>query len=251
MNIVTHRIVSDSSPYDVPFFYDFMLFLECLAKQPIKRTLTGAISLTDIQDLIKQFKNQEKVQEYKEFGWRLHREEELGFLTQIKLIAEVMFLTYERKGLLLLSKNGRGFLENLDASKQYKEMVLHYWYKVNWGYFTPGREIGGYNLAETVQHYQTNIWKALSEKGLEWIDYKKFCHTFCRQLQLEPYMDKDYDPYLRFEISLILFKRNLERFGCVEVIEEKSKHVWKEIVKFRSTPLGLEVYYKALFENYL
>lgn len=251
MNNITHQIISDSSPYDVPFFYDFMLILERLRKQPIKCTITGAISLTDIQDLISQFKEQERIREYKEFGWRLHREEELDFLTQIKFIAEVMFLTYKRRGLTLLTKNGKSFLDTLDASKQYQEMILHYWYEVNWGYFTPGHEIGNYNLAETLQHYQKGIWQALLEKGLNWVDYKEFCHMICSQLHLTPYMNKEFDPYLFFEINLILFKRNLERLGCVEVIKEKSEHAWEEIIKFRSTPLGLGAYHRALFKNYL
>lgn len=254
MNTGKQPIIHDSSPYEVPFFYDFILFLERLSRQPIKRTLTGAISLTDIQDLMKQFKEQERVNEYKKFGWSLRREEELDFLIQIKLITEVMFLTYKRKELLLLSKSGKGFLENLHSTRQYKEMVLHYWYKVNWGYFTPGREINGYNLAEILQHYQTGIWKLLFDKGLEWVDYKEFCRLLYDKLLLQPYIDHEFDPEdnLLFEINLILFKRNLQRFGCVEIIESPSKYDWsKEISKFRSTPLGQTAYHKALFENYI
>lgn len=254
LNKIPQLIIHDMSPYDVPFFCDFMLFLERLSKQAIKRTVTGLISLTDISDLMKQFKEQEQIEEYKKFGWSLRRESELGFLTQIKLIADVMFITYNRKGLLLLSKNGRGFLKNLDVVKQYKEMVLHYWYKVNWGYFTPGRTVNDFNLAETLQHYQTGIWKVLLENGSEWIDYKQFCYMLYEQLHLDLFIDDEFglEHNFLFELDLILFKRNLQRFGCVDVVEGPSRYDWdKEIVKFRSTPLGLDAYHKALFKNYL
>ncbi|MDP3732959.1 MAG: hypothetical protein Q8Q91_00310, partial [Candidatus Daviesbacteria bacterium] len=62
----------------------------------------------------------------------------------------------------------------------------------------------------------------------------------------------DEEHELLFQINLILFKRNLVRFGCLEVIEEQGKYSWdKEIIKFRPTPLGLYVFHKAFFENYL
>ena len=55
-----------------------------------------------------------------------------------------------------------------------------------------------------------------------------------------------------FEITLILFKRNLLRFGCAEAIEKPFKYDWhKEIVKFRLTPFGMQVLNKAIFENHL
>ncbi len=44
------RTVSDTNPYEVAFFHDFILFLERLKEKPIKSTLTGLISLTDIDD---------------------------------------------------------------------------------------------------------------------------------------------------------------------------------------------------------
>lgn len=244
-------IIHDASPYDIAFFHDFILFLERLKEQPIKRTITGMISLSDISDLLIQFKSQERIEEHKRFGWSLRREEELDFLTQIKFIAEVMFLTYRRKGFLLLSKNGKGFLENLDTYNQYKEMVLHYWYKINWGYFTPGQTIGGNNLAKFLQHYQNFIWQELLNYKREWVDYKEFCLLLMKSLRLESYAE-DYDQDLTFHINLILFERNLKRFGCVEVVNKPSKYEWRrKIEKFRSTVFGLSAYNKALFNNYL
>ncbi len=240
----------DMSPYDIAFFYDFILFLERLKEKPIKRILTGAISLTDISDLMKHFKTRDVIEEYEKFGWSLCREDELEFLTQIKFIAESMFLIYNHKGLLLLFKNGKGFLNNLEPSKQYEEMVLHYWYRVNWGYFTLGQIINDYTMAEKIQHFQNLIWQRLIKSGREWIDYPQFCRFLKESIPLKSYVDHEFDPKLHFHIKLVLFKRNLERLGCVEVMEEGSKYD-KEIVQFRSTYFGLSVYDRAIFKNYL
>lgn len=250
MSRFTSAIPRDTSPYDIAFFYDFILFLERLKEKPIKRTLTGSLSLTDIFDLMRNFKTREHIEEYKKFGWILRREDELDFLTQIKFIAESMFLIYNRKGLLLLSKNGEGFLDNLEPANQYVEMVLHYWYGVNWGYFTPGQTVEGYTLAEKLQYFQNLIWHRLIKSRREWIDYPQFCQFLRESIPLESYVDREFDPKLHFHIKLILFKRNLERLGCVEVMEESSKYD-KEIVRFRSTYFGLSVYDRALFKNYL
>lgn len=246
--------IPEMDPYTIPFFFDFILFLKRLQKQPIKRTITGQISLTDIKELLPQFKQQERIQEYKSFGWRLHREEELDFLEQIKIISEVMFITYKRKGLLLLSENGKGFIEKLDPLNQYKEMVLHFWYKVNWGYFSHGKKVNGHNLAEFLQDHQTEIWKVFLKTGIRWIEYKKFCQWLHDYFKLKPYINHEFgfEHELLFEINLALFMRNLVRFGCVEIIEESYEHEWhKEITKFRLIPLGLHVLHKAVFENYL
>lgn len=254
MDADSNSILSEEAK-NVNFFQDFMLFLRFLEKQPIKRTLTGNISLANITELLKQFKEQERIEEYKKFGWSLRREQELDFLEQIKTIAEVMFLIYKRKGLLLISQNGRGFINKLDPIHQYQEIVLHFWYKTNWGYFSIGRVVNDYTLAEFLQYHQAEIWQTLLKSGPRWIDYKKFCYWLYNHLHLEKYIFHEYgdlEHELLFEINLTLFRRNLVRLGCVEVVEEVYEHEWhKEIVKFRPTPLGFYLFHKALFENYL
>lgn len=256
MNIVPDPSVPNTSPYTVPFFHDFMLVLMRLDKQPIKRTVTGNISLSDIKELLQQFKQQERIEEYKKYGWHLRREEELQFLTQIKIIAEVMYLTYNRKGFLHLSNSGKAYLKNIEPLIQYQNMVLHYWFRVNWGYFTSGgRVISEMNFAEKLQHVQKDVLRALLKKGEIWQDYKQFCLSLRDYFQLAPYIRDSYDTEhnLFFHICLILFDRNLLQLGCVEVMEEANKknHWDKNIIKFRPTQLGLYVFHKALFENYL
>ena len=243
------------NPEKVDFFHDFILFLKHLQKQPIKRTLTGKISLSDIKSLILKFKQQETIEEFQHFGWKLRREEELEFLEQIKIIAEMMSVTYKRKGYYGLSKKGKAFLTKLKPIEQYRDMVLHFWYKVNWGYFSRiGKDINGVNLAEKLQQHQNLIWKTLLAKGTDWLDYKLFCQSLSDYLHLDDYFINTYaqnnkeDPDFDYE----LFYKNIVRFGCVELEVKHGKTKWdKKIVRFRSTNLGLYAYHKALTENFL
>lgn len=241
-------------PYRVDFFHDFMLVIKHLEKQPIKMTATGKISLSDIKSLLIEFKEQETIKEFQHFGWSLRREEELDFLEQIKIISEMMYIVYKRKGYFHLSKHGRAFLNNLKSIDQYKEMVLHFWYKVNWGYFSLGKEVNGINLAEKLQQHQNLIWKTLLAKDKEWLDYQLFCQSLSDYLHLGDYFIRTYPPYEKetpdFDYELLY--RNLVRFGCVELELNQGKSKYdKKIIRFRSTDLGLYVYQKALYENYL
>lgn len=136
------------------------------------------ISLSDIKSMLIQFKNQETIKEFQHFGWSLRKEEELDFLEQIKIISEMMYIIYKRKGYFHLSKLGKAFLHNIEPIDQYKEAVLHFWYKVNWGYFSRiGKVIDGANLAEKLQQHQNIIWKTLLAKNNDWLDYKLFCRS--------------------------------------------------------------------------
>lgn len=242
-------------PYKVDFFHDFMLFIKHLEEQPIKRTATGMISLSDIKSMLTGFKNQETMKEFQHFGWTLRREEELDFLEQIKIISEMMYIFYKRKGYFHLSKHGKAFLNNLKPIDQYKEMVLHFWYKVNWGYFSRiGKVIEGANLAEKLQQHQNMIWKTLLAKGTDWLDYKLFCQSLSDYLHLDEYFLNPYSPNGKDvpDFDYELFYRNLVRFGCVELEMEQGKSKYdKKIIRFKSTDLGLYIYHKALYENYL
>ena len=135
--------------------------------------------------------------------------------------------------------------------------MLHYWFRVNWGYFTPGGPVINHmNLAEKLQQVQKDILVAFLRKKEDWQDYKQFCLSIRDYFQLFSYISADtYDPEhnLLFHIRRILFDRNLWQLGWGEIVEEANqKYHWdKKIVKFKPTPLGLYVFHKALSENYL
>ncbi len=246
--------VTNDRVKSIPFFHDFIIYLKYLEEKPIRLTATGNISLKDIHELSKRFKEQKVFEEYKHFGWKITTEPQIQFLHQIKIIAKVMHLTYKHKTTLSITKNGEGFLKKLSPLKQFNEMVLHYWYRVNWDYFTPTREIYGISFSERLQDVQKSIWHALLSKGTNWIDYSEFCKSVNLYFNFIPYFE-DY-PYstpeeeLKSEIRHVLFRRNLVLFGCVE-IEEKGKKWGAEIVRFHATQPGLYVFQKALYENYI
>jgi len=72
------------------FFHDFIVFLKYLEQKPIKRTVTGNISLIDIFSLQKQFHQQEVFDKFKKYNWEIRSERQLEFLTKIKIIAETI-----------------------------------------------------------------------------------------------------------------------------------------------------------------
>ncbi len=240
----------------IDFFHDFMAFLHRLYEQPIRRTSTGNISLKDIQPLLEKLKTtKEHIDDYKKHGWRLHTEDELKTLQQIKILSEMMHLTYKRKGKLFLSKNGQGFLKNLTPIEQYKQMILYYWYRVNWDYFSGMRRVDSVSLINVLQENQNKIWHSLLNKDTQWIDYKKFCFSLRDYFHLQPFLEHptfEPDDELFSDIEYALFGKNLLLFNCVEVEEAPGKYDWQtEIVRFRSTRIGLYLYQKALYENYL
>lgn len=256
------NILHDASTFtedaieSIDFFHDFIAFLRRLNNNPIKRTLTGNISLKNIELLIKELKTtQKKVDEYKEYGWKLRTEQELQTLEQIKILSDVMRLSHKKKDKIFLSKKGREFLKNYTPSQQYKLIILHYWYRVNWDYFSMMRSIRGATLNNVLQNNQNKIWHSLLCKNTQWIDYKNFCYALRDYFHLEPFIedpDNDPDHELFSDIESSLFDKNLLLFNCVEIEKISGKYDWQtEINRFRSTQIGLYLYQKALYENNL
>ncbi len=245
--------ISEEEVQAVDFFHDFIIYLSYLDNNPIKRTITGNISLKDIQEMSKLFREQEVFEEYKKFGWKITTEPQIQFLTQIKIIAEVMRLTYKRKGKVLLSKNGKGYLQNINATTQYWSMVLYFWKRVNWTYFTPTKEVNELSVVDILQEKQNIIWQALLKKGENWIDFSVLCQTLKNYFHLHPYY---YDEthggfFLHLDMELALIKRNLALFGCIEYEEEKTEHMLERIIRIKPTKIGLFMFSKALYESYL
>ncbi|KKP67021.1 MAG: hypothetical protein UR68_C0012G0019 [Candidatus Roizmanbacteria bacterium GW2011_GWA2_35_19] len=221
------------------FFHDFIVFLKYVENNNIQRTTTGNISLRDIAALQKEFRQQKIFNQFKEYGWKINSERVVEFLTQIKIISESMHITYKRKNKILISKNGKSFLHNIDSITQYWNMVLHYWRRISWEYFCPSPDIGHITVMDTIQKNQNVIWNAFLKKEYLWIDFEIFCKTIKIHFQLESFYKgiDDFSYYLDIEYGL--FKKNLVRFGCVEIEEKKNKYNSNRIVRFRTTKLGI------------
>ena len=243
MAIVTTDI-TDFQVLAVDYFYDFLQFLNYLQTETIHRTVTGNISLKDIDALSKRFRNGKVLQfQNEEMGWKIRSENECLYLNQIRITAEAMFLLYKRRDQFLISKNGRGFLTNLTPAMQYEQMILWSWHRVSWEYFSPG------DVTKILQHNQQTIWNTLLEKGTEWIDFDIFCQAIKRGFHFESRYQNSYNPdhELYLDIRYGLLERNLKLFGLVETEIQTGKTKWDDkLTRFRSTNLGLHLFQAGL-----
>lgn len=228
----------------VDFFHDFLAFLNRLEEYPIKRTTTGNVSLRDIESLLKKLKTVRPLLEHeKEMGWKLRREDEILPLHLIKIMVDIMHLTYKKHDKLLLSKNGKVFLDKLPPVDEFSQLFQYYRQRLNWAYYTSftGKQE---SLASLLQVHQNHIWRLLMEKGAEWIDYQSFCKRLRDELPLEPFLREKYstpEEILDRGINTVLFSRILALFGCVE-LETKQIDKWTTaIIRFRLTKIGLAV----------
>jgi hypothetical protein len=249
-------------PLTIPFFHDFILFLNHLKEHPIQKTKTGSISIKPILPLLNQFKDNRHLLEIRKMGWELHREDEYNALLQIKIIALNMYIIYNRKEYLYLSKNGRGYLDKVDPLAQYSAMVLHYWYRTNWDYISPTHPCGKSNFGEIIYQNQNELWQILLKEKDKWLDFESFANTLISYLHLNDYFKNTYDPHedSQFSINLAvyfdLFAHNLLRFGIVEFEPFTPKSTWQDLpyqnnARFRLTPMGIYILEQALFHNYL
>lgn len=251
-------IITTKDVTEIDFYHDFIAYLTYLKNTPIKRTTIGNISLSNIKPLLVSFRTiEKKTEEFKKYGITIHTEDRLPELSQIKLLADVMHLTYKRHNKILLSRSGLAFLENLSPLEQYTQVVLHYWYRLNWDYFSNSTQIKNVSLAELLQQVQHHFWKFFLQKEDQWIDYLQFCNVTSDYFYLQPFLgqsfiDSPYDVY--HDITQTLFTRNLLLFNCIETVNKPLKKYFflePDIVKFRPTHIGLYLFHKALFENSL
>ena len=228
------------------FFHDFIVFLTYIEKNTIHRTATGNISLADIAALKKDFRQQKVFKDYDKYGWKIASEVDIRFLTHIKVLAEAMHITYNRKGKLLLSKNGKGYLHNIDSLTQYWNMVEYYWHKISWEYLTPSHEIDNVSIMDVLQKNQNIIWDALLRKENEWIDFQAFCQTIKIHFNLDSYFKDGGYRIDFFSIEYGLIKNKLFLLGCVEIEEVKDTRGFTSIKRFKSTRLGTFMFKKMI-----
>lgn len=241
--------LTDEEVLAVDFFHDFLAFLNRLKGHPIKRTAAGNVSLNDIEPLLRTLKTVQPILGHeKETGWKLRREDEILPLHLIKIMADIMHLTYKKHDKLLLSKNGLAFLEKLSPVEKFSQLFQHYRQQLNWAYYvslTEKQEA----LAQLLQVQQDHIWQLLKTEGTEWIDYKTFCKILRDGLRLQPLLEELYsnpEEILYRRINTILFSRILTLFECVE-LKTKQIDKWEEVItSFRSTKIGLVLYEQSL-----
>jgi len=233
--------LTDEEVLTVDFFHDFNLFLNLLKEHPAQLTTTGNLSLKNMAALLSQLKTLQPIfKRNEEYGWKIRTEEELKPLHLIKIMTDLMHLTYKRHGKLLLSKNGNAFLNNLTSVDQFSQLFEYYKNKFNWAYYsiTENDRL----LTEALQKLQEHIWRILKENGTEWVDYKSFCIRLNEALPLTQFLKEAYstpEEVLARSIKHTLFDDLLSLFGCVE-LETKEIDKWRtDIIRFRLTKIGL------------
>jgi len=239
--------ITEQRLLSVDFFTDFLSFLRYCSHTPIKKTATSNISRADIAALSDLFRNGARLKFMdEEKRWPVRTETEVPYLTQIKFIAEALYLTYNRKGELRLSKNGGAYLESLTLHQQYRAMVFAYWNKINWEYFTP---------RSTLHVYQQNlnyILDYLISRKNEWIDFTSFYRSLKDYFQThttQAYEHSDPDFDARLDVQYGVIERNFKLFGCVETEEAKDDFGITTIGRFRSTDIGLWIFTERLNEQ--
>ncbi|MGH7204067.1 MAG: hypothetical protein ACREHC_06505 [Candidatus Levyibacteriota bacterium] len=240
---------TDKDVLAIPIFQDFLAYLTYLKKQPIKRTATGNISIKAVIPFLKTLQTMQPIFEnVKKYRWKIRTEDEAQPLHRLNVISDIMKLTRTKHDKILITKNGLAYLQNLSPIDQYRQLVEHYWQRVNWQHFTALGWVRDDKIAicETLQRQQNRIWDILAANGTAWIDYEAFCHILRDELQLLPLVRKDDnrpDETIDAYIHHILFTDNLSLFHCVEVEMKAGKYEGdRDITRFRSTKLGLAMY---------
>lgn len=236
--------ITNEDVLKVDYFHDFLEFVKYLQEKPILRTATGNISRAEIEALSKVFHQGEKlIYIEKEFGWKVLSEMDCPYLHQIRITAEVMYLIYKRRNEFRLSRNGKGYLTNIEPFIQYRGMVLCFFNRVNWEYFDPDK------ITKVLQQNQIFIWQNLLRAGNEWLEFKPFCQALKISLNLDRFFepkDHDIDFMVNLNIRYGLLK-HLILFGCIETETKKEENSrTEELVRFRPTPLGLYIFEEAL-----
>lgn len=234
-------ILIEEDVMKVDFFHDFLLFLNSLKEDPVKLTATGNLSIKSLEPLLKKLKTLKPIfKRNEEYGWKLRTEDEVRSLHLIRIMTDLMHLAYKKHDKLLISKNGKAFLTNLNRVDQFKQLFDYYKNRFNWAYYSyfKNDEL----LTKALQRQQERIWKLLKSNGAEWVDFKTFCKTLNEDLQLQQYLNDPYstpEEVLYSRIKSDLFYDPLALFGCVE-LETKEIDKWsEEIIRFRLTKIGL------------
>lgn len=214
------------------FFSDFLLFLNTLKeKGELLLTKTGNLQRKEIDYFGKIFKidiyhrdSQGKIM------WPIYREDEVPHLIRIRLISKVMYLTYQRKGKLLLSKNGKGYLANIGKQTQFEQMILWYFNRCNWGYM----HYYFADLAELFQNNQPTLWRQLLSQKDNWIDFKKYVEAIRLYFRLTN--KQEFGDRVEWAVERAIVK-DLELYGLIETKSVLGKYR-KEILSFKLTKLG-------------
>ncbi|PIU74206.1 hypothetical protein COS77_02830 [Candidatus Roizmanbacteria bacterium CG06_land_8_20_14_3_00_34_14] len=227
------------------FFNDFILFLKTLKqKGGLDLTKTGNLQRKEINYFGQIFKID--IYHRDDAGkimWPINTEDEVQHLIRIRLISKVMNLTYQRKGKLLLSKNGKAYLTNIDKQTQFEQMILWYFHRCNWAYMHHYLE----DSATIFQENQLILWRQLISQKDNLIDFKKYVEGIRLYFRFSK-NEKQYSDRTEWAVERIIIK-DLELYNLIDVNRIPGQY-GKVINNFKLTKSGEHILNKFLNEPF-
>lgn len=175
--------------------------------------------------------------------WPINTEDEVQHLIRIRLISKVMFLTYQRKGKLFLSKNGNAYFTNIDKQTQFEQMILWYFLRCNWAYMHHYLE----DSATIFQNNQEILWRQLISQKDNLIDFKKYVEGIKFYFKFSK-NENQYSDRVEWAVERIIVK-DLELFNLIKVNRIPGQY-GKVIKNFKLTKLGDYILNKFLNEQF-
>ncbi len=175
--------------------------------------------------------------------WLINTEDEVQHLIRIRLISKVMNLTYQRKGKLLLSKNGKAYLTNIDKQTQFEQMILWYFHRCNWAYMHHYLE----DPSTIFQENQLILWRQLISQKDNLIDFKKYVEGIRLYFKLFK-NENQYSDSTEWAVERIIVK-DLELYNLIKVNKIPGKY-GKTTKSFQLTKLGNYILEKFLNEPF-
>lgn len=232
------------------FFQDFIAFLNEIEKRPLELTATrnGNIKVKEIKRLGEVF--QHDIYHRDEQGnvmFTTRTEDNFPYIWLHKQIAKVMYLIYTRNQKIRLSKNGQGFLHNIEPDIQFQEMIRWYFHRADWRHTNWRRD----DLVQELQHNQLLIWKFLLKLDKVWIAPEEFCvflEHFIPELAIAKKDDQpaysEYTSMCRVIRKAILGM--LDSFDLLDTEKVTEKYFGERITRFRLNQTGEYLLMKAM-----
>ncbi len=224
------------------YHYDMLVLLNEMKKLPLGLTKTGQLQRIEIAKLGSLFKHDMYHRDQQgEIIFPIVREDQLRYLLSLRALAKIMYLSYQRKGKVHLSKNGLGFLENISPGIQLTHLFLTFVHQLDWAYLQPGRS-NGKNVSRVLQENANDIFHYLLDSNTDSFDLKLFSRHLGERFDLidpEEMKDASGDQiwWVKLSIEYTLI-RELEFFGVVMTQKIRKDSTSDEIVEFTLTDGG-------------
>jgi len=217
--------------WELKFYRHFMQFLQKIDElQPLKLTQKGNLPQKLLQELcdLDIFESEKERDLIKQFSIR--RETDNFYIHIIHILSDMMRLTIKKRGKILLTRDGRRFLDKELARDFYLRLFINYTSRYNWEYgdLYPGSWIiqAGFGFSiYLVQKYGNE------PRGVNFYA-EKFLKAFSKAMNDFP-CTKYLSGLEDFQscYGLRTFKRFMKKFGFIEILNEDEWDKDQKIIK--------------------